>query len=66
MAICTASFICIRKEDTDQNRFQHWNEKIADDPAWEKAIVDGEVKGVTQFVTTRFGNVLGSNGSVSR
>lgn len=29
-----------------------------------KAIVDGEVKGETQFVTTRFGNVLGSNGSV--
>ena len=29
-----------------------------------KAIVDGDVKGVTQFVTTRFGNVLGSNGSV--
>lgn len=32
--------------------------------ALNKAIVDGEVKGVTQFVTTRFGNVLGSNGSV--
>ena len=29
-----------------------------------KAIVEGEVQGVTQFVTTRFGNVLGSNGSV--
>lgn len=29
-----------------------------------KAIVDGKVKGITQFVTTRFGNVLGSNGSV--
>ena len=29
-----------------------------------KAIVDGTIKGVTQFVTTRFGNVLGSNGSV--
>jgi FlaA1/EpsC-like NDP-sugar epimerase len=29
-----------------------------------QAIVDGKVKGVTQFVTTRFGNVLGSNGSV--
>ena len=32
--------------------------------AFNKAIQDGEVKGVTQFVTTRFGNVLGSNGSV--
>ncbi|MBQ5694313.1 MAG: polysaccharide biosynthesis protein, partial [Bacteroidaceae bacterium] len=29
-----------------------------------KAIVEGKVKGFTQFVTTRFGNVLGSNGSV--
>ena len=28
------------------------------------AIVEGKVKGCTQFVTTRFGNVLGSNGSV--
>ena len=30
----------------------------------DKAIKKGKVKGVTQFVTTRFGNVLGSNGSV--
>ena len=30
----------------------------------DKAIKNGEVEGVTQFVTTRFGNVLGSNGSV--
>ena len=30
----------------------------------DKAIKDGKVEGVTQFVTTRFGNVLGSNGSV--
>lgn len=29
-----------------------------------QAIKDGIVKGETQFVTTRFGNVLGSNGSV--
>ena len=29
-----------------------------------KAIQEGRVEGVTQFVTTRFGNVLGSNGSV--
>ena len=32
--------------------------------ALNKAIVEGKVEGVTQFVTTRFGNVLGSNGSV--
>ena len=29
-----------------------------------QAIQEGRVQGVTQFVTTRFGNVLGSNGSV--
>ena len=33
-------FMLYRKEDTDRNRFHRWNEKIADDPAWEKAIVD--------------------------
>jgi len=30
----------------------------------DKAIKEGKVSGQTQFVTTRFGNVLGSNGSV--
>ena len=30
----------------------------------DKAVKDGKVEGITQFVTTRFGNVLGSNGSV--
>lgn len=29
-----------------------------------QAIKDGKMKGITSFVTTRFGNVLGSNGSV--
>lgn len=29
-----------------------------------KAVKEGVIKGETQFVTTRFGNVLGSNGSV--
>lgn len=32
--------------------------------ALDKAIKEGKVKSNTQFVTTRFGNVLGSNGSV--
>ena len=30
----------------------------------DRAIKEGKVEGITQFVTTRFGNVLGSNGSV--
>lgn len=30
-----------------------------------QAIAEGKVQGITQFVTTRFGNVLGSNGSVT-
>ena len=30
----------------------------------DKAEKDGKIQGKTQFVTTRFGNVLGSNGSV--
>ena len=30
----------------------------------DHAIKTGKIKGVTQFITTRFGNVLGSNGSV--
>ena len=29
-----------------------------------RAILNGEVEGKTKFITTRFGNVLGSNGSV--
>ncbi len=33
-------FMLYRKEDTDYNRFKKWNEKIADDPAWEQAILD--------------------------
>lgn len=30
----------------------------------DKALKDRRINGITQFVTTRFGNVLGSNGSV--
>lgn len=29
-----------------------------------KAVISGEIAGKTKFITTRFGNVLGSNGSV--
>lgn len=32
--------------------------------ALDKAIHEGKIQGETRFVTTRFGNVLGSNGSV--
>jgi len=32
--------------------------------ALDKAVKEGKVEGKTRFVTTRFGNVLGSNGSV--
>ncbi|MCI9176178.1 MAG: DUF4981 domain-containing protein [Lachnospiraceae bacterium] len=33
-------FMLYRREDTDYNRFHRWNEKIADDPAWEEAVLD--------------------------
>lgn len=33
-------FMLYRKEDTDRNRFHRWNEKIADNPEWQYAIVD--------------------------
>ncbi len=28
------------KENTDENKFHHWNEPIADNPVWENAILD--------------------------
>lgn len=33
-------FMLYRKEDTDYNRFKRWNEQIADNSAWENAILD--------------------------
>ncbi len=33
-------FLLYRREDTDRNRFHRWNEKIADNPMWEQAVVD--------------------------
>ncbi len=33
-------FMLYRKEDTDLERFSRWNEKLADDPAWEESILD--------------------------
>lgn len=57
-------FMLYRKEDTDQNRFQHWNEKIADDPAWEAAIVD-RVKLMVERDKNRFCIVMWSMGNES-
>lgn len=33
-------FMLYRKEDTDLERFSRWNERLADDPAWEESILD--------------------------
>ncbi len=33
-------FMLYYQEDTEYNRFKHWNQSIADNPAWEKAILD--------------------------
>ena len=50
-----------RKEDTDYNRFKRWNEKIADDPVWEDAIVD-RVKLMVERDKNRFCIVMWSMG----
>ena len=52
-------FMLYRKEDTDYNRFKRWNEKIADDPAWESAIVD-RVKLMVERDKNRFCIVMWS------
>ena len=57
-------FILYRKEDTDYNRFKRWNEKIADDPAWEAAIVD-RVKLMVERDKNRFCIVMWSMGNES-
>lgn len=33
-------YMLYRRENTDQNRFSRWNETIADNPEWEKAVTD--------------------------
>ncbi len=53
-----------RKEDTDYNRFKRWNEMIADDPAWEEAIVD-RVKLMVERDKNRFCIVMWSMGNES-
>ena len=57
-------FMLYRKEDTDYNRFKRWNEKIADDPAWESAIVD-RVKLMVERDKNRFCIVMWSMGNES-
>ncbi len=57
-------FMLYRKEDTDYNRFKRWNEKIADDPVWEEAIVD-RVKLMVERDKNRFCIVMWSMGNES-
>ena len=57
-------FMLYREEDTDYNRFKRWNEKIADDPAWEAAIVD-RVKLMVERDKNRFCIVMWSMGNES-
>ena len=57
-------FMIYRKEDTDYNRFKRWNEKIADDPVWEEAIVD-RVKLMVKRDKNRFCIVMWSMGNES-
>ena len=57
-------FMIYRKEDTDYNRFKRWNEMIADDSAWEEAIVD-RVKLMVERDKNRFCIVMWSMGNES-
>ena len=57
-------FMLYRKEDTDYNRFKRWNEKIADDPVWEEAIVN-RVKLMLERDKNRFCIVMWSMGNES-
>lgn len=57
-------FMLYRKEDTDYHRFKRWNEKIADDPVWEEAIVD-RVKLMVERDKNRFCIVMWSMGNES-
>ena len=57
-------FMLYRKEDTDYNRFKKWNEKIADDPAWEQSILD-RVKRMVARDKNRFCIIFWSMGNES-
>ena len=57
-------YMLYRKEDTDYNRFKKWNEKIADNPEWEAAILD-RVKRMVERDKNRFCIVMWSMGNES-
>lgn len=57
-------FMLYRREDTDWNRCSRWNEKIADNPAWEQAILD-RVKLMIERDKNRFCIVMWSMGNES-
>lgn len=57
-------YMLYRKEDTDHNRFGRWNEKIADDPSWEEAILD-RVQSMVEREKNRFCIVMWSMGNES-
>ena len=57
-------FMIYRKDETDYNRFKRWNEKIADDPVWQTAIVD-RVKLMVERDKNRFCIVMWSMGNES-
>lgn len=57
-------FMLYYKEDTDSNRFRRWNEAIADNPVWEKPILD-RVKRMIQRDKNRPSILIWSMGNES-
>ena len=57
-------YMLYRKDDTEQNRCSRWNEKIADDPVWEAAILD-RVQQMVQRDKNRFCIITWSVGNES-
>ncbi len=57
-------FMLYRREDTALERFSRWNEKLADNPAWEEAIVD-RVQRMVLRDKNRFCIVMWSMGNES-
>ena len=57
-------FMLYRQEDTESNRFQRWNEEIADNPMWQDAILD-RVQQMVERDKNRFCIVIWSMGNES-